>query len=227
MRSNLSRMNQSVIGVSEFVVCSCDGFRACSMRLGMPLIAPRRLGVVGSSFRKQSTFHFYSRVDCWVPSVAWHIRQGTRDVSHHSLEATTRPRPSTRRSHDSPDTVTIHPRPIARCFHDSLEANHPTTDVVSIFLRSTSAGDVVLICLRPTSAKDTVPICSRPTSLETWSRFTRAQSRLAQAQFRPAWAHLNLARARLRWLAREAQTVPSLAKLSQTSLYFGSNWEVP
>jgi hypothetical protein len=102
-------MNQSVIGVSEFVICSCDGFCACSMRLGMPFIAPRRLGVVGSSFRKQSTFHFYGRADRWVPSVAWHIGQGTRDVSHHSLEATTRPRPSTRRSHDLPDAVTTRP----------------------------------------------------------------------------------------------------------------------
>jgi hypothetical protein len=108
--SNLPRTNQGVIIVSEYVVCSCFSLGVflgyCSMAPRGTFIAPRSLGVVGSSFGKQSglpvCMHHIeqsaicflqrlSRTLCDFGRMAHRTRLARR---HNALKAAARPRPS-------------------------------------------------------------------------------------------------------------------------------------
>jgi hypothetical protein len=113
----------------------------------------------------QRSISFYGRADRCTPLVTWHTGQGTRVLSHNSLEATSRPRPSARRSHDSPDAVKTHPRPqLTRGSHDTPKAVTIRPTQSQIALRS-PWGDVVSIHPSPSSMGDVVPI--RPSAVMT------------------------------------------------------------
>jgi hypothetical protein len=205
--SDLSRTNQDMIRVSEYVVCSC--------------VLSRCVAQVPSMVLRGSFYSPKEPRSCWI--FIWYAISlpcllaldqtinnlfSSLDATDDLPEATTRMRPQRAQDSSSPVAITR--------LRQQLTRAHDSSDTVTT---------------RPRHSRLAWGQLRRETRFQlarAHLRLARAQFWLAQAQSRFARAQFWLARARHGWLSGEAETGPSFAILSQTSsLHFGSTWEVP